>query len=86
MKSETVGKNILGVEVTNISSHGIWLYSNDKEYFLSHEEYPWFKNATIAQILNVKLLHSHHLYWPDIDIDLSIGTIEFPENYPLTAK
>ena len=26
-----LGKNISGVEVTNISTHGIWLLSGDKE-------------------------------------------------------
>jgi hypothetical protein len=30
------------VEVTNISAHGLWLLSRDKELFLSYEDFPWF--------------------------------------------
>ena len=29
------GTNISTIEVTNISSHGFWIFAHDKEYFLS---------------------------------------------------
>ncbi|MBF0474200.1 MAG: DUF2442 domain-containing protein [Nitrospirae bacterium] len=74
------------VGVISISSHGIWLFYEDKELFLSYEEFPWFKEAKTAQILNVVLLHGKHLYWPDLDVDLSIDSIKNPEKYPLTAR
>ncbi len=86
MKSKKAGTSISGVEVTNISSHGIWLYLYDKEYFLSYDEYPWFRHAKIAEILNVKLLNTHHLHWPDLDVDLTVDSLDHPERYPLTAK
>ena len=66
--------------------YGVWLLKEDKEYFLSYEEFPWFKDAKINQILNVKEVSEGHLYWPDLDVDLSIEIIEHPENYPLKAK
>jgi len=28
----------------------------------------------------------HHLHWPDLDVDLSVESIEHPERYPLTSK
>jgi dihydropteroate synthase len=77
------GKGTLQVEVLNINSHGIWLSVNDTEYFLPYDEYPWFKDAKVKEILNVTLLHGHHLNWPDLDIDLEIDTLENPQNYPL---
>lgn len=70
MKSQRLGKNISDVEVQNISIHGIWLYVNGKEYFLPYKEYPWFKDAKVSAICNLELLHSSHLYWPDLDVDL----------------
>jgi hypothetical protein len=41
-------------EVTNISSHGVWLLSAGKELFMSYDDFPWFKDAPIGKILNVE--------------------------------
>jgi hypothetical protein len=57
-----------------------------KEYFLPFEKYPWFKDVKVSSIANVELLHNHHLYWPDLDVDLSIKILSNPEKYPLTFK
>ena len=86
MKSETLGTSTLEAEVTNISKHGIWLLLEDKELFLSFENFPWFKDASVSAIQNVELLNEHHLYWPDLDIDLAIESIEHPERFLLIAK
>ena len=85
MKSLRSGKNIL-VSVENITPFGIWLFVKGKEYFLSYEDYPWFRERTIKSLQNVKLLHGRHLYWPDLDVDLEIDTLENPEKYPLKAR
>jgi len=29
---------------------------------------------------------SHHLYWPDLDIDLAVDSIRDPAKFPLIAK
>jgi hypothetical protein len=39
------------LEVTNISSHGIWLFSNGEKFFLSYQDFPWFKEAPVGKIL-----------------------------------
>lgn len=83
MKSSAVGEITSQVEVLNISKHGFWLFVNQQEYFMPFEHFPWFRNASIAKILNVKLMHQHHLYWPELDIDLELGAIKSPEKYPL---
>ncbi len=74
------------VEVTNISSHGFWILSNGKEYFLSFEDFPWFKDKTIKEITNVETFGKDHLYWKDLDVDLSLEMIEHPERFPLISK
>ena len=75
-----------GVEVTNMDRFGLWILVQEKEYFLPYEEYPWFKNAKVDQVLNVQLLHEDHLHWPELDVDLCIESLEQPNNYPLIYK
>ena len=80
------GRNTLEIEVTNISSHGLWILSNEKEYFLSYEQFPWFKDKTVNDITHVESLGQDHLYWENLDVDLSLEMIEHPERFPLQAK
>lgn len=72
--------------VTNVDSHGIWVLAGGKEYFLPHAEFPSFRKATLDQIVNVELLHGRHLHWPELDVDLSLDSLENPGAYPLVAK
>ena len=74
------------IEVTNISNHGLWILIKDKELFLSYEQFPWFKDKTINDIIKVESLGQDHLYWKNLDVDLSIEMIEHPERFPLKAK
>jgi len=86
MNSLAHGNSTLVVEVTNISSHGVWLFYNDKELFMSYDEFPWFKDQPVKSIINVEEQSPGHFYWPDIDVDLTIETIEHPERFPLKSK
>ena len=83
MKSKTLGRDTFGVEVLNIDVHGLWLFAKEKEYFLPYEEFPWFKTATIADILNVEFHHGFHLYWPTLDVDLDLNSLEDASETPL---
>jgi len=85
MKSLEAGKNI-SASVENISSFGIWIFVKGKEYFLNYSDYPYFKEQTVRDIQNVKLLHGYHLYWPALDVDLEIDNLENPEKYPLKNR
>jgi Protein of unknown function (DUF2442) len=73
-------------EVTNISKHGFWMLIDGRELFLSFEEFPWFKQATVGAILRVERPTPEHLYWPELDVDLSLNSLEHPERYPLTSR
>ncbi|MFZ2236310.1 MAG: DUF2442 domain-containing protein [Dokdonella sp.] len=86
MKSATLGIPTSLVEVTNISEHGFWLLIAGDEKFLPYANFPWFKNATVAQLLHVEHPSKDHLYWPDLDIDLSVDSIDNPQAYPLVSK
>ena len=86
MRSSIVGKSTSNAEVTNISAHGIWLLVKQIEYFLPYDIFPGFKDAKVADILNVKFEHSEYLFWPSLGVDLEIESIENPETYPLRYK
>jgi uncharacterized protein DUF2442 len=86
MKSATLGRNTSLVEVTNVSPHGFWLFVGDQELFVSFKDFPWFKDASIRQIGHVELPSAHHLYWPDLDIDLAVDSLTHPERYPLISQ
>lgn len=86
MKSAVHGRGISQVEVTNISPHGFWLLLTGRELFLPFKDFPWFREASVHEITNVELPSGHHLHWPDLDIDLAVGSIEHPERYPLVSR
>jgi len=83
MKLEKAGENTSQIEVTNISSHGIWIYIKSREYFLPFVEFPWYREAKIAEIMDVKLINGHHLFWEKLDIDLELASLADPQKYPL---
>ena len=86
MSSAAPGMNISEVEVTNVSAHGFWLLLRGGEYFVPFAEFPWFRDAPIGKLLNVTLPAAHHLYWPDLDVDLAVESILHPERFPLVSK
>ena len=82
----TLGVNSSAIEVSLVSNQGFWLLAEDEELFLSYEDFPWFKEATIAQITNVQRPSADHLYWPSLDIDLSVESVRDPSKFPLISK
>ena len=86
MKSSATGKSTSDAEVQDITRHGIWLLAKGREYFLPYDQFPWFKNAKVAEAYNVRLLHGMHLHWPDLDVDLELAALDQPKKYPLTYK
>ena len=85
MTSAALGKDTSAVEVTNVSSHGFWLLIGDQEVFLPFENFPWFREAPIGKLTNVEFPSPHHLYWPDLDVDLAVDSVFFPERFPLVS-
>ena len=86
MRSGRRGESTLVAEVANVSANGFWLLVDERELFVPFKQFPWFRAATIEQLLNVQRPHKHHLHWPDLDVDLAVDSIEHPERYPLVSK
>jgi hypothetical protein len=86
MKSAKLGKSTSTAEVTNVSKHGFWILLGNEELFVPFSQFPWFKDAPVSQLLNVEWPQTHHLYWPDLDVDLAVESIRHPEKFPLVSK
>jgi hypothetical protein len=86
VKSAQLGKRTSAAEVLSISSNGLWLLVDDREYFLAFTVFPWFKRAPVNKVLNVERPTAGHLYWPDLDVDIAVESIEYPERFPLVSK
>jgi hypothetical protein len=80
------GTSTFPVEVTNVSRHGLWLLVGDEELFLPFEHFPWFRDASIEKISVVERQTADHLFWPLLDIDLSVESIRTPNAFPLVAR
>ena len=86
MKLAERGISTSKVEVSHISSQGVWVYVRGKEYFLPYKNFPWFKDARLSEIQNVRLIHRQNLRWEDLDIDLTLESLDHPERYPLRYR
>jgi hypothetical protein len=86
MKSATLGESTSNAEVTNVSPFGLWILLGSEELYLPYEDFPWFKNATIAQVTHVERPSPGHLYWPDLDIDLAVDSVRDPGAFPLVSS
>jgi hypothetical protein len=86
MKSAALGRNTSAVEVTNVSAHGFWLFLDERELFVPFRDFPWFRDASIGAVTHVERPSPHHLYWPELDVDLAVESIEHPEKYPLVSQ
>lgn len=85
MRSEQVGASTSAAEITNVSPRGFWILLDDQEWILPFERFPWFADASIAQLTSVERPFPHHLQRPELDIDLHVESIDEPDSYPLVS-
>ena len=76
----------MSAEVRRISRCDIWLLLGERELFLSYDDFPWFRDASVSAVWNVQLPQPDHIYWPDLDVDLAVESIEHPEQFPLISR
>jgi len=79
------GTNTLAAEVTHVSKHGFWLLLGEEEVLLPFDQFPWFRQATIEQLTTIEWPSPEHLYWPLLDVDLSVESVRNPEKFPLMS-
>jgi hypothetical protein len=64
MNAAAIGRSTSGVEVTNVSGHGFWLFIADRELSVLSAQFPRVYNAAIRVITDVHLPSPHRSYWP----------------------
>jgi hypothetical protein len=74
------------IEVSLASNKGFWLLLDVEELFVPFSDFPWFQQATIEAMTTVEKISSNHLYWPLLDVDLSVESIRNPNAFPLLSK
>ena len=85
MSLSALGKNTFPIEVTHVSTYGVWLLlvtascSCPMKTFRGSKTCRW-KNSKCTKTA------PGHFYWPDLDVDLSEEIIAHPERFPLKAK
>lgn len=85
MKSFHNGKNILtNNAITAITHLGFYLLVESKEYFIPFTDYPVFKQASVDEIYDFKMLSPRQIYWKKLDCDIELEALEYPEKFVLT--
>jgi hypothetical protein len=72
--------------VTGLTSQGFWIMVEGEEYFVPFSDYPAFLKAPLEQIFHFISAIPGQLRWPDIDIDVEIESLKYPERFPLSFK
>lgn len=80
------GSDTSAAEVTHVSRNGFWLLLGEEELPVPFAQFPWFRQATIEQLTAVEWPSPDHLYWPALDVDLSVASIRDPSAFPLVSR
>ena len=80
------GRGTSAIEVTSVSKYELRILLGREELALPYREFPWFEQATIEQVSKIEWPSPDHLYWPLLDIDLSVESTRNPAAFPLRAR
>ena len=47
------GNNMSEIAISNIASHGFWIYIRGRDHFMSYEDFPCFRDHSVEAIANV---------------------------------
>lgn len=73
-------------KVLSITNDGVFITAFGKDYFLSFNRLPWFRDAKISDIMNVRNIGTMGIRWDSIDVDLELDSLNHPEKYPHIVK
>jgi hypothetical protein len=79
------GTNTSPVEILNLTRHGFLLVLDGETLQMSFADFPWFDGLPLQQLCEVQRPSVDHLYWPSLDVDLSLASIRDPAAFPLVA-
>jgi hypothetical protein len=74
------------VKVLAIMPGGVMIEIREGEFFLPYQRNPWFKNAPVSEVFNVKMDGEDSIRWDMLDVELEVESLIHPEKYPLIMK
>ena len=83
MNGTSVKKN---AEVKMVTSEGLCLIVEDKEYFAAFADFPYLAALPSTQIFDVEYCGHGHIRWNEADIDLNTKILAHPEAYPFRMQ
>ena len=69
------------VKVSEITPEGFWLETYEAKYYISRKNFPWFRDATDEEILDIYIVldvddyHGHVLVWDSLMCDLNTNSM-----------
>ena len=78
--------NSTSADVLMINDRGVMISVLGQDYFLSYNRVPWMRDATINEVLDVRMIGKNAIEWPKLDVDLELESLKHPERYPLLIK
>lgn len=61
--------------VTGVTAHGFTLVIGGEAFRLPFNRFPWFRRARADRLSTVEWISPDHLFWPRLDVDLSVPFI-----------
>jgi hypothetical protein len=74
------------IKVLELSMHGCVLQISGDIMPFAFADFPWFRGLSAVEIEDARLSSSGHLYWPELDVDLSLACLRNPADFPLIAR
>jgi len=79
------GRNTF-LKVVSITPTHIVLHINAEEFLVPFTRVPWFHNAKVEDVFDVRMNGDDEIRWDKLDIDLAVDSLKHPEKYPLVMK
>ena len=70
------------VSVSQITANGFWLHTYKKDFYVSRDNFPWFKNATDVEVQDVEVClcvyddQDETVHWRSLDLYFRINSME----------
>ena len=71
------------IEVTSVTSDGVWITINETEYFCNFDKFPWLKSGDLESVYKVKG-QAYRLYWREGGLDVDLKEQDFIELASIT--
>ena len=70
------------VMILDISEQGFFVDFGNEKLYATYEYFPWFADAEMEAFSAVELSGDDHVYWPELNIAISIASLRDPLAHP----